>query len=212
MFESRCLRLYALRKCYDGVMNDTPLTIAILAGTTRVQRESIKAAHYIADFAAKLPDVEVIFADPKDFNFPGDGNDPEGKDPHYTEIVAKADAYFIVTPEYNHSFPGSLKRMLDSELGLYNHKPVALAGASNGNWGGVRAVEALVPAIRETGLVVLSWDVYFPFIQNIFDDAGQIKPEFAERYEKSLTKLFHELVWMAKLFKSGRAELEANKE
>ena len=182
------------------------ITVAVLAGTIRVQRESIKAARYVADFAAKLPDVEVIFVDPKDFNFPGDGNDPEGKDPRYTKIVGKADAFFVVTPEYNHSFPGSLKRMLDSELALYNHKPVAFAGASNGNWGGVRAVESLLTAVRETGLVALSWDVYFPYVQNIFDTDGIIKDEYRERYEKSLGKLFNELLWMARLFKQARVE------
>ncbi len=112
------------------------ITVAVLAGTTREQRESIKAARYVAEFAGKFEGVEVIFVDPKEFNFPGDGNDPEGKDPRYTDIVRRADAFFIVTPEYNHSFPGSLKRMLDSELELYSHKPVAFAGASNGNWGG----------------------------------------------------------------------------
>ncbi|HEY4160965.1 MAG TPA: NAD(P)H-dependent oxidoreductase [Candidatus Saccharimonadales bacterium] len=188
-------------------MNEQPnetITVAVLAGTTRVQRESIKAARYIADFAAKLPNVEVIFVDPKDFNFPGDGNDPEGKDPRYSEIVARADAFFIVTPEYNHSFPGSLKRMLDSELQLYNHKPVAFAGASNGNWGGVRAVEALLTAIRETGLVSLSWDVYFPYVQNIFAGDGSIKDEYRERYEKSLGRLFDELLLFARLFKTIR--------
>lgn len=188
---------------------DQTLTIAVLAGTTRQRRESIKAAQYIADFGAKLPNVEILFVDPKDFVFPGDGNDPEGKDPRYTEITARADAFFIVTPEYNHSFPGSLKRMLDSELANYNHKPVAIAGASNGNWGGVRAVEALVPAIRETGLVVLSWDVYFPFVQNMFDDDGDILPEFMERYESNLTKLYIELIWFAKLLKRGREQAQA---
>jgi len=185
---------------------DQTLTIAVLAGTTRQRRESIKAAQYIADFGAKLPGIEILFVDPKDFVFPGDGNDPESKDPRYTEITARADAFFIVTPEYNHSFPGSLKRMLDSELANYNHKPVAIAGASNGNWGGVRAVEALVPAIRETGLVVLSWDVYFPFVQDMFDDNGDILPEFVERYEGNLTKLYEELIWFAKLLKQGREE------
>jgi NAD(P)H-dependent FMN reductase len=180
------------------------LTIAVLAGTTRAQRRSIKAAHYIADFGRMLENVEIIFVDPHDFTFPGDGNDPEGKDPRYTEITAKADAFFIVTPEYNHSFPGSLKRMLDSELANYNHKPVAIAGVSDGNWGGVRAVESLVPAIRETGLVVLSWDVYFPWVQNIFDEQGIINEEFRERYENNLTKLYAELIWMAKALKAAK--------
>jgi NAD(P)H-dependent FMN reductase len=181
-----------------------PLAIAVLAGTTRLQRQSIRAAHYIAEYARQLPNVEVIFVDPVDFLFEGDGNDPEGKDPRYTEITARADAFFIVTPEYNHSFPGSLKRMLDSELANYNHKPVAIAGASNGNWGGVRAVEALVPAIRETGLVVLSWDIYFPYVQNIFNDDNSMLDEYKERYDKQLAKLFTELIWFADMLKTKR--------
>lgn len=180
------------------------LIIAVLAGTTREKRESIKAARFIAEFGAHLPGLRIIFVDPKDFNFPGDGNDPEGKDSRYSDITYRADAFFIVTPEYNHSFPGSLKRMLDSELEAYNHKPVAFAGCSNGSWGGVRAVEALVPAVRETGLVALSWDIYFPRVQDIFDAAGAMKPEHLPRYTRNLTKLYGELIWMAKLLKQGR--------
>lgn len=185
-----------------------PLTIAVLAGTTRVQRESIKAAQYIAAFGRQLDNVEIIFVDPSQFHFAGDGNDPEGKDPRYSAIVERADAFFIVTPEYNHSFPGSLKRMLDSELAAYNHKPVALAGVSNGNWGGVRAVEQLCGAIRELGLVVMSWDIYFPYVQNIFDDNGVIQGEFGERYDKQLDKLYHELIWFADILKTARKQLE----
>jgi NAD(P)H-dependent FMN reductase len=189
----------------EAHMADT-LTVAVLAGTTRQQRESIKAAHYVAGFARQLEGVEVIFVDPADFNFPGDGNDPEGKDPRYTEIVARADAFFIVTPEYNHSFPGSLKRMLDSELQLYNHKPVAFAGASNGNWGGVRAVESLLTAVRETGLVALSWDIYFPYVHKMFTADGTIAEEHRERYERNLGKLFDELLKFARVFKQMRME------
>lgn len=185
-------------------MNDLPITLAILAGTTREKRESIKAARWIADFARQQTGVDVLFVDPKELNLPGDGNDPEGKDPRYTEITAKADAFFVVTPEYNHSFPGSLKRVLDSELQNYNHKPVAFAGCSNGSWGGVRAVEALVPAVRETGLVVVSWDMYFPRVQDIFDASGAMKAEYVDRYTANAQKLFVELLWMARLFKSAR--------
>jgi NAD(P)H-dependent FMN reductase len=182
------------------------ITVAVLAGTTREKRESIKAAWWIAEYGRQLPDVEIIFVDPKEFYFPGDGNDPEGKDPRYTDIVAKADAFFIITPEYNHSFPGTLKRMLDSELELYNHKPVAFAGASDGNWGGVRAVEALLTAVRETGLVALSWDVYFPYVNKMFDEHNDMLPEFRERYERNVGKLYDELLWMARIFKRARHE------
>ena len=180
-----------------------PLTIAVLGGTTRLQRESDKVAGYIADFGSRLENIEIIYVDPAELSFPGDGNDPEGKDPRYSAITAKADAFFIIVPEYNHSFPGSLKRMLDSELANYNHKPVALAGASSGTWGGVRGVESLVPAIRETGLVVLSWDIYFPQVQDMFEADGAIKAEHVERYDRNLAKLYDELIWMARALQAG---------
>ena len=183
-----------------------PIKIAVLAGTTRKQRQSIHAARYIARIGELLPDVEIVFVDPVDFSFEGDGNDPEGKDGRYTKITAEVDAFFVVTPEYNHSFPGSLKRMLDSELANYNHKPVAFAGVSNGHWGGVRAIESLVPAVRETGLVVMSWDVYFPNIQDVFDETGAIVDEYSKRYETNVTKLYTELIWFARLLKSARHE------
>jgi len=188
-------------------MNDK-LVIAVLAGTTREKRESIKAANYVANYGRKIQNIEVIFVDPKDFKFIGDGNDSEGQDPRYSDITSRADAFFIVTPEYNHSFPGSLKRMLDSELKNYIHKPVAIAGASNGSWGGVRAVESLVPAVREMGLVVTFASVYFPRVQDLFDVSGQLKSEYAERYETSMHNAYRELMWLACALKWGRDNLE----
>lgn len=175
--------------------------ILVLAGTTRAQRLSIKAAEYVAHIGSTYPELDVQLVDPENFNFPGDGNDPEGKDPKYTDLTARADGFFIVSPEYNHSIPGSLKRMLDSELANYKHKPVALAGVSNGNWGGVRVVEALVPAVRAMGLVATYTSVYFPMIQNAFDENGQPQNE---RTEADVRKAYDELIWMTKVLKAGR--------
>lgn len=177
------------------------LLIVVMAGTTRVQRESIKAAQYVAGIGKTYPELDIELVDPNNFSFPGDGNDPEGQDPRYSDITKRADGFFIVTPEYNHSFPGSLKRMLDSELENYIHKPVALAGASSGAWGGVRAVEALVPAVREMGLVATFTSVYFPHVQDAFDENG--KPVDA-RTEVGVRKAYDELIWMTKVLKAGR--------
>lgn len=190
--------------------NLNQLNIAVLAGTTRQKRESIKAALYVSDIGRSLKNVSITFVDPKDFYFPGDGNDPEGKDSRYSEITQKADAFFIVTPEYNHSFPGSLKRMLDSELENYNHKPVAIAGASSGGWGGVRAVEALVTSVREMGLVVTSYSVYFPRVQDIFDESGEMRSEFKERYHKNIINAYRELMWFAYTLKYGRENIDVS--
>jgi NAD(P)H-dependent FMN reductase len=185
-------------------MNNTT-KILVLAGTTRLARKSILAAKLIAKVGGDIENVETKLADPVDFVFNGDGNDPEGKDARYTELTAWADGFFIVTPEYNHSFPGSLKRMLDSELENYIHKPVVLAGVSSGGWGGVRAVESLVPAVREMGLVVTFTDVYFPRIQEMFDEYGN---PFEERTIQSIQKAYKELLWMSDTLKYGRDNIK----
>ncbi len=182
------------------------LHVAVLAGTTRRKRESIYAAHLVAEVGGKFNELDIHFVDPAEFDFPDDGNDPEGKDPRYTEIVKWADAFFIVTPEYNHSFPGSLKRMLDSELEHYIHKPVAFAGASSGHWGGIRAIEALVGSVREMGLVPTFTDVQFPNVQDMFEH-GHLKPEYIKQYDKSISAAYTELIWMAKALKYGRNKL-----
>lgn len=177
------------------------LHIVILIGTTREQRKSIHAAKMMKQVADTYDNITAELVDPKDFRFEGDGNDPEGKDTRYSEITARADGFLVVTPEYNHSFPGSLKRMLDSELENYIHKPVAFAGVSNGSWGGVRAIESLVNAIREMGLVATFTDMHFPRVQDIFNEDGTLTDE---KYIKYARGCFDELIWMATILKNGR--------
>ncbi|MDB5179046.1 MAG: NADPH-dependent reductase [Patescibacteria group bacterium] len=185
-----------------------PLQIVVLEGTTRVRRDSIHAARLVAEVGREQKGVEITFVDPNDFHFPGDGNDPEGKDPRYTAITAKADAFFIVSPEYNHSFPGSLKRMLDSELKNYVHKPVAFAGVSSTRWGGVRAIEALNQTVRELGLVSTFTDVHFPNVPTLFDEKGELLEPV---YRKLVQSSYDELIWMARVLKWGRGNVKPDK-
>ncbi len=177
------------------------LYIPVLVGTTRPQRKSIYAARLVAEVGASIEGIETELVDPMDFNFPGDGNDPEGKDPRYGAITKRADGFFIVTPEYNHGYPGSLKRMLDSELENYIHKPVAFGGVSKQPWGGVRAIEALVNTVREMGLVSTFTDVQFPKVESLFDEDGKLLDEHYREYVK---RAWTELIWMAKVLKTGR--------
>jgi NAD(P)H-dependent FMN reductase len=178
------------------------MRIALLVGTVRAKRESIKAAHFIAEKIKNLEGIELDFVDPQNLMLVDEGEDV--KDPRYSEITAKADAFIIVTPEYNHSFPGSLKRMLDSEYENYHKKPVALVGVSNGSWGGVRVCEALLPVCHRLGLVNIHPELYFPQIQEKFKEDGSLKPEHKERYDKNAHTMIDELLWFAKLLKEGR--------
>ncbi len=177
------------------------LYIPVLAGTTREQRKSIFAARLVAEIGNTFEEIETEVVDPKDFYFPGDGNDPEGKDPRYTAVTERAQGFFIVSPEYNHSFPGTLKRMLDSELKNYIHKPVAFAGVSSGQWGGVRAIEQLVGTVREMGMVSTFSDMQFPKVNELFNDEGELQNEAVRKY---IEKAWVELLWMTKVLKAGR--------
>ena len=183
----------------EGMEKD--MIILVLSGSTRPQRKSILVSQLITDEGQKIDGIQTVLVDPIEFSFPGDGNDSEGKDPKYSQLTNDADAFFIVTPEYNHSFPGSLKRMLDSELENYIHKPVAFAGVSSGHWGGVRAVESLVSTVREMGLVATFTDVYFPNVQDLFDVNGML---LQDNYRQSIRKVYDELIWMAVALKNAR--------
>jgi len=182
------------------------LYIPVLAGTTREQRKSIYAARLVAEVGNTFEGVETEVIDPKDFSFPGDGNDPEGKDARYTAITDRADGFFIVSPEYNHGYPGSLKRMLDSELENYIHKPVAFGGVSKTQWGGVRGIEALVPTVREMGMIATFSDMQFPKVQELFDDDGVLLNEHYRDYVKAA---WTELIWMTKVMKYGRENIDS---
>jgi NAD(P)H-dependent FMN reductase len=158
------------------------LKIAVIAGTVRPGRLSIHAAKMVFEVGQSRGDIDVVFVDPEQLAFQKDGNNQELKIPEYSKITAEADGFFIVTPEYNHSFPGSLKRMLDSEFNNYKHKPVGLAGVSDGQWGGVRAIESLVPTLRKMGFVLLQKDVQFPKVEELFDENGKLLDEkYTER-------------------------------
>lgn len=177
------------------------ITIVVIEGTTRAKRKTVPAAKFIVRVGEEIEGVEILYVDPAEFTLPLDGDDPDDRDPKYSDITKRADAFFILTPEYNHSFPGSLKRLLDSEYDNYKHKAAAIAGASSGMWGGARAVESLVPVLRKLGLAVITPNVYFQHVQDIFDEDGNPTDESLRHV---IEKVYAELIWMAKTLKYGR--------
>lgn len=184
------------------------LHIPVIIGTTRPERKSILAAEFIFEIMSKMENITTELVDPEDFDLPFDGEDEKNKDPRYTAITKNADGFLIVVPEYNHSIPGSLKRLLDSELKNYLHKPVAFAGVSSGPWGGTRAIESLAQSVRAMGLVSIFKDVHFPKVKDLFDEKGKIVDE---KYVKRVNHTISELLWMAQTLKWGRENIEKEK-
>jgi NAD(P)H-dependent FMN reductase len=184
------------------------LNIPVLLGTPRKNRASGNVARWVFAKMQERDDIAPAFFDVRDFEFPVDGYGPEIKDlfPAWRDAIIAADGLVIVTPEYNHGYPGSLKSVLDLLLREYVHKAVALVGVSSHNWGGTRVIEACVPMVRELGLAVTFTDLHFPFAVSKFDESGKL---LDDAYDKRVEGFLDELVWMASALKWGRENLSS---
>ncbi|MEO8433264.1 MAG: NAD(P)H-dependent oxidoreductase [Pyrinomonadaceae bacterium] len=182
------------------------ILLPVLLGTNRKQRNSVHPARWLVGEMEKRPDVETRLFDVSDFALPHDDYGQELKSlfPEWRDTIIKADGLVIVSPEYNHGYPGSLKAVLDLLLKEYIHKAVGLVGVSAGPWGGTRVIEALVPMVRELGLAVTFTDLHFPFVQKSFDAEGKLLDQGSE---KRAADFLDELVWMARALKWARANV-----
>lgn len=189
-------------------MTEEKLFIPLLLGTTRKNRESESAAQWVFEKMRLDGRIEPSFFDTREFDLPADHYGTEIKDnyPEWRDAIIKADGLVIVTPEYNHAYPGVLKSVLDLLLREYVHKAVAFVGVSSGPWGGTRAIEACIPMVRELGLAATFSDLNFPKIGEKFDETGKL---LDEAYEKRVKGFLDELVWMASALRWGRSNLSS---
>ena len=179
------------------------LFIPVLLGTSRKDRQSEHVANWVSAQMREREEIETQAFDVRDFHLPYDnyGTEIGGDFPEWRDAIIKADGLVIVTPEYNHGYPGSLKGVLDLLLKEYIHKAVAFVGVSAGPWGGTRVIESMVPMVRELGLAVTFSDLNFPTVKTKFDDAGNL---LDEAYNKRIAGFLDELVWMATTLRYGR--------
>jgi NAD(P)H-dependent FMN reductase len=184
-------------------MPEQKLFIPVLLGTPRKARESDDVARWVLSKLEERDEIETQFFDVRDFHLPVDHYGQEIKDqfPEWRDAIVRADGLVIVTPEYNHGYPGALKSVLDLLLREYVHKAVAFVGVSAGPWGGTRVIEACVPMVRELGFAVTFSDLNFPGVASKFDDSGKL---LDDAYEKRVKDFLDELVWMATTLRWGR--------
>ena len=182
------------------------LNIPLLLGTNRKQRKSEFAAKWLVGEMEKRPEIRTRLFDVAEFKLPHDDYGQGLKDsfPEWRDAIVQADGLVIVSPEYNHGYPGSLKAVLDLLLREYVHKAVAFVGVSAGPWGGTRVIEAMVPMCRELGLAVTFSDLNFPFVQKTFDDEGKL---LDHAFDQRVKDFLDELVWMSTVLKWGRANV-----
>jgi NAD(P)H-dependent FMN reductase len=184
-----------------------PLFIPVILGTTRKGRMSAYAAQFVLGELQKRPGVTTELIDIAQLKIPVDDAGETTKDPRFAAAMERADAIVIVSPEYNHSFPGLLKHVLDSCLKEYIHKAAGIVGVSAGVFGGARAIENFQPVLRELGLISIFWDVNFGTIGKVFDRDGRL---LDQAYVRRTDKFLNELIWMAKVLRYGREKISVN--
>lgn len=187
-------------------MTERKLFIPIILGTTRQGRASENVANFVLGEVQKRDGIETELIDLRALPFTFDDAGEAIKNPQFSATVARSDALIIVVPEYNHGYPGVLKHALDTNLKEYIHKAAGICGVSAGGFGGTRVIQNLLPVLRELGLVTIFWDGNFSGAQELFDADGTIRDP---AYVKRMDKFLKELIWMAKVLRYGRENVEA---
>jgi NAD(P)H-dependent FMN reductase len=182
------------------------VNIPLLLGTNRKLRKSAFVAHWLLGEMQQRPEIQTRLFDVAEFALPHDDYGQEIKDhfPEWRNAIVAADGLVIVTPEYNHGYPGALKSVVDLLLKEYIHKAVGFVGVSAGPWGGTRVIEAMVPMVRELGLAVTFTDLNFTYVEDKFDELGKL---LDPAFEKRAADFLDELVWMSRVLKWGRANV-----
>ena len=163
--------------------------VPIILGTAREGRQSEKVAKYILK-QVKNYGLSTELIDVRDFLISKTDNTktlPQAK--ILEEKIGKANGLIIVAPEYNHSYPGELKLMLDMLYSEFAGKPLGICGVSAGPLGGGRMVEQLRLVSVELHMIPIREALYFPFVQNLFEGEEIKDPQYSERVKKFLDEL-----------------------
>ncbi|QVJ02392.1 NAD(P)H-dependent oxidoreductase [Nocardiopsis eucommiae] len=187
-------------------MAEQRLRVAIIIGSIRQGRFGPTAAAWIATHAGLRGDLDVDVIDLAEARLPEVMSDDGGPRPQATRDLAcwlaSADAFVIVTPEYNNSYPASLKNGIDWYQSEWAAKPVAFL-SYGGVAGGVRAVEHLRPVFSEVDAVTIRKCVSLHHYRERFDSLGTpVDPSYQRTEAK---EMLDQLVWWAEALRTHRA-------
>jgi NAD(P)H-dependent FMN reductase len=176
------------------------LRIAIIIGSNRPNRFGGKVSSWFIGEARKNEEIEIDVIDLIDVKVPIDhagGPDADA----FKQRIGDADGFIVITPEYNHSFPGYLKIAIDSASAEWKTKAVGFV-AYGGVSGGLRAVEGLRLVFAELHAVTIRDAVSLHSPWALFTEDGSV--ESPEAINATAAYVLNELVWWARSLKAGR--------
>ena len=191
----------------------------VIVGSTRETRAADRVYPWVLDRADGHPEFDAELIDLRDWPLPmfaehmgtiGDFNDPtysEAIVKRWNQKVKEADAYLVITPEYNHSIPGVLKNAFDNVFLSFalRNKPIAAVGYSGGIAAASRAIEHLAHIAIEAEMAPIRSSVLIPFVNEAFDASGTpVNP----MTEAALSITLDDLAWWADALKAARQDGE----
>ena len=187
-----------------------PLLFPVVLGSVRSDRQGARAARFIIRHLENRG-YEAPLVDPVELKLPlldrMYKEYPKGEAPEILERLAAlfrcADAFVIVSAEYNHSIPPGLSNTLDHFLEEYFWRPSAIVCYSGGQFGGVRAAMQLRAMLCELGMPSISSLLPIPKIGTALDPEGSPQQPWLD---KSAERFLDELVWYANALRRQREE------
>jgi len=185
------------------------LKIAIIYGSTRKNRVGIRFVKFLSNQVSKngylpyvidpledkLPLLDKRFEDFPNKSVPFSIKSVQKK-------LNKADAFIIVSAEYNHMPPPALINLLDYFYNEYDRKPSSICTYSGGDFAGIRVQSPLRAFMTQLGSPPIKYGMFQPKLSENFDKNGN--PKDVRDAEKRFSIFFNELVWYARLLKSKR--------
>lgn len=187
----------------------TTTRVAVVVGSIRQDRFCLVPAEWVREQAGRYEDLEVDLIDLSRADLPvvHGGNDPEAEPPGQVAELAQrleaADAFVIVTPVYNRSYPASLKNAIDWFYTEFQLKPVGFV-SYGGTFGGIEAVEALRSVFAEFSTVTLADPIVFPNFWDAFDHDG--RPVDVAAAARRAIRFLDQLRWFSDALRQGRAQ------
>jgi NAD(P)H-dependent FMN reductase len=191
-------------------VSDPRLKVAVIIASTREGRFGPTVAGWFIDQANQRGDMEIDVIDLRDTPLPPvqqahpvpTGEYTAAEVRAFASRIGAADAFIVVTPEYNHGYPASLKLAIDSVHPEWRAKPVGFV-SYGGFAGGLRAVEQLRLVFAELHAVTIRETVSFYMAPQQFDDAGL--PRDVTGVNGAAKKLLDQLAWWAEILRDARA-------
>ncbi|QEU94534.1 NADPH-dependent FMN reductase [Streptomyces kanamyceticus] len=190
----------------DSESAAAPLRVAVVIGSNREGRFGPVVAEWLLARVRERTDLVVDVVDLADADLPtslsfNPSDAVSAELAKVTPKLAAADAFIVLTPEYNHSYPASLKSLIDWHGAEWQAKPVALV-SYGGLSGGLRAVEHLRPVLAELHAVTIRDTVSFHNAGALFDAEGNHQdPAGADAAAKTM---LDQLAWWAWALRSAK--------